>query len=63
MTTVASSTVQEMTREEFRRLLEQRAQREFGMSLDAFLKAFKAGTVRESSGAVELALLAGAKPR
>jgi hypothetical protein len=48
-----------MTRAEFTRLMEERVQRELGMSLDAFLAALDAGELPDTSAAMSLALLVG----
>jgi hypothetical protein len=59
-TTVAAVEVEEITASQGRELLEQRAQREFGMSLDEFADAFKRGQFSgeaENTAAEELAFL------
>ena len=53
----------EMSREEFARLLEERVQRELGMSLDAFIAALDAGELPDTSAAMGLALLVGEPSR
>lgn len=58
--TVTGVETEEITVEQGRRLLEARAQREFGMSLDEFVAAFDAGRFsgeEEDTAAEELAFL------
>jgi hypothetical protein len=53
----------EMRPEEFRALVAGRIQHFFGMSLDEFARAFRAGELDERPIAFDLALLAGVKGR
>ncbi len=62
-TTTTSALPQELSREEFARLLEDRIQRELGISLQAFLAALDAGELPDSSAAMSLAMLVGARSR
>lgn len=59
-TTVAAVEVDEITPDQGRELLEERAQRGFGMTLDDFAEAFEKGhfsTDGENTAAEELAFL------
>ena len=47
----------ELSAEEFARLLEERVQRDLGMSLEAFLAALAAGELPDTSAAMGLAIL------
>jgi hypothetical protein len=48
-----------LTRSEFRELVIQRVREKFGMSLEEFLRAFRAGELDTDSAAYDLALLVG----
>ena len=54
---------EEFSAEEFRALIERRIRRRFGMSLDGFVEALKAGKLRHDPAATEFALLVGARSR
>jgi hypothetical protein len=47
---------------EFRDLLEQRVRERFGVTLDRFVKALRAGELNEEPAATEFAMLIGARP-
>ena len=53
----------ELTGEEFERLLEERAQHEMGMTLEAFIAALDAGELPDTSAAMGLAILIGERAR
>ena len=47
---------------EFRDLLERRVRERFGVSLEGFVEALKAGQLDEEPAATEFAMLIGARP-
>ncbi len=49
--------------DEFRQLVAERVRRFFGMSVDEFARAFRAGELDERPIALDLALLVGVKGR
>lgn len=52
---------QELTREEFERLLEERVLRHLGMSLEEFIALLDRGELPDHPAATELAILVGAR--
>ncbi len=60
---VKSAEPVELNAQEFARLLEERTQRDLGMSLDTFLAALDAGELPDTSTVMSLAILVGARPR
>jgi hypothetical protein len=62
-TSTTSTEPMDLSAEEFARLLEQRTQRDLGMSLDAFLAALDAGELPDSPAVMNLAILVGARSR
>ncbi|HEY7062005.1 MAG TPA: hypothetical protein VII06_11040 [Chloroflexota bacterium] len=61
-TITSAAQPRDLRREEFARLLEERVQRELGMTLEAFLAALDAGELPDTSAAMGLAMLVGARP-
>ena len=49
----------EITWEEFERLLDERARRDFGMSLKEFAAAFDAGELGDEPGVMDIAIFLG----
>lgn len=53
----------ELSRREFIQLLEERCQRELGMSLHQFLKAWDAGELPDTPSVMHIAVLVGERAR
>jgi hypothetical protein len=53
---------EELSAEDFRRLLERRIRTRFGMSLDRFVDAVQAGELEDDPAVTEFAMLVGARP-
>ena len=53
----------ELQNDEFRQLVAERVRRFFGMSVDEFARAFRAGELDDRPIALDLALLVGVKGR
>lgn len=54
---------QELGTEEFRRLVEHRIRRRFGMTIDAFVDALRNGELPDTPEVADLAILVGAGSR
>lgn len=54
---------QELGPEEFRRLVEDRIRRRFGMTLDEFVSALRSGELPDTPEVADLAILVGAGSR
>jgi hypothetical protein len=52
-----------LSREAYRRVVEDRVKARFGMSLPEFVEAFQAGRFQDDPTATELAVVSGASPR
>ncbi len=53
----------ELSAEEFRRLLDARARRDLGLSVEEFIALADAGELPDTSVAMKLALMVGERPR
>jgi hypothetical protein len=52
-----------LSRDAYRRVVENRVRERFGMSLTEFAEAFRAGKLADDPSASELAVVSGASPR